>query len=444
MNSIDKRLENIGIQIPRILMPGKDTDMQKWAVVACDQYTSELGYWEDAENFIGNSPSTLNLVYPECYLEEANPEERIKQINFNMSEYLKNDILIENEPAFFLVKRNTGTDVSRYGLMVALDLEAYDYSKDSTSLIRATEGTIVDRIPPRKKIRINATIELPHILVLIDDPEKLVIEPLRAMINQLEVVYDFDLMKESGHITGYKISEPLVIEGIITALEKLSDKERFKKKYSKEDVLLYAMGDGNHSLATAKATWEEIKSNYSGTNLMKHPARWALVELENIHDKGITFEPIHRVLFNMNKDRFFSEIGNSSSYSFENYDSVDKIMTAIKNQNSNEHKIGYCDSETMGIIIIKDPTATIPAGTIQKIIDSYIINDKNAIVDYIHGEDVTEKLGTQNNNCGIFLPAVDKNDFFRTVVMDSAFPRKTFSMGEAHEKRFYVESRRIR
>ena len=177
---------------------------------------------------------------------------------------------------------------------------------------------------------------------------------------------------------------------------------------------------------------------------MKHPARWALVELENIHDKGITFEPIHRVLFNMNKDKLFTLIGNTSSYSFENYDSVEKVMAAIKIQNGNEHKIGYCDSETMGIIIIKDPTATIPAGTIQKIIDSYIINDKNAVVDYIHGEDVTEKLGTQKNNCGIFLPAVDKNDFFRTVVMDSAFPRKTFSMGEAHEKRFYVESRRIR
>ncbi|MCK5201633.1 MAG: DUF1015 family protein, partial [Spirochaetales bacterium] len=202
--------------------------------------------------------------------------------------------------------------------------------------------------------------------------------------------------------------------------------------------------DGNHSLATAKATWEEIKSNYSGTDLMKHPARWALVELENIHDKGITFEPIHRVLFNMNKDKFFSEIGNFCSYSFKNQNSVDEVMTSIKIQSKNEHKIGYCDSETMGVIIIKDPAATIPAGTIQKIIDSYITNDKDAIVDYIHGEDVTEKLGRQKNNCGIFLPAVDKNDFFRTVVMDSAFPRKTFSMGEAHEKRFYVESRRIR
>ncbi|MCK5198097.1 MAG: DUF1015 family protein, partial [Spirochaetales bacterium] len=285
MNNIDKRLEKIGIQIPRILMPAKDSDMQKWAVVACDQYTSELEYWEDAKNFIGESPSTLNLVYPECYLEEDNPEERIEQINFNMNKYLKNDILLENEAAFFLVKRNTGTELSRYGLMVALDLEAYDYSKNSISLIRATEGTIVDRIPPRKKIRINATVELPHILVLIDDPEGLVIEPLKAMIDKLEVVYDFDLMKESGHISGYKITDPSVIEGIISALERLSDKESFKKKYSKEDVLLYAMGDGNHSLATAKATWEEIKSNYSGTDLMKHPARWALVELENIHDK---------------------------------------------------------------------------------------------------------------------------------------------------------------
>lgn len=444
MDSMDKRLEKIGIQIPRILMPGKNTDMQKWAVVACDQYTSELDYWEDAGKFIGQSPSTLNLVYPECYLEESNPEERIKRINLNMSEYLKKDILIENEPAFFLVKRSTGTDLSRYGLMVALDLEAYDYSRDSTSLIRATEGTIVERIPPRKKIRINAPLELPHILVLIDDPEKQVIEPLVGIIDKLELIYNFDLMKESGHISGYKISDPSLVEGIISALENLADKESFKKRYSREDVLLYAMGDGNHSLATAKATWEEIKSNYSGTDMMKHPARWALVELENIYDKGITFEPIHRVLFNMNKDRFFSEIEKNSSFIIEKYDSVDKIMADIKRQSGNEQKIGYCDSEIMGVITIKFPTATIPAGTIQKIIDSYLQNDDEAYVDYIHGEDVTENLGTQKNNFGIFLPAVDKNDFFRTVVMDSAFPRKTFSMGEAHEKRFYVESRRIR
>ncbi|MEA1911582.1 MAG: DUF1015 domain-containing protein, partial [Spirochaetota bacterium] len=370
--------------------------------------------------------------------------ERIKNINLNMDKYLKEGILIENEPAFFLVKRDTGTETPRYGLMVALDLEAYDYSKDSTSLIRATEGTIVDRIPPRKKIRINAPVELPHILVLIDDSDKLVIEPLSSKISLLEKVYDFDLMKKSGHISGYKITDQTLIDGIISGLEKLSDKTSFKQKYSKEDVLLYAMGDGNHSLASAKATWEEIKSSYTGTNLMSHPARWALVELENIYDKGITFEPIHRVLFNFNKDLFFKEIERSSTYKFINFDSIEKIMDELRQQKGKEQKIGYCDSDKLGIIIIEDPSATIPAGTIQKVIDTYLKTDNKASVDYIHGEDVTLKLGIKDNNCGIFLPAVDKNDFFRTVVMDSAFPRKTFSMGEAHEKRFYVESRRIR
>lgn len=444
MNKIDKRLENIGIKIPRILMPGKNIKMDKWAVVACDQYTSELDYWEDVEKIIEKSPSTLNLIYPECYLEESNPEERIKNINLNMDNYLKEGILIENEPAFFLVKRSTGTGYPRFGLMVALDLEAYDYSKDSTSLIRATEGTIVDRIPPRKKIRINAPVELPHILVLIDDPQKMVIEPLKNKINTLEKVYDFDLMKKSGHITGFKITDTADIEQIVTGLEKLSNKENFKNKYSKDDVLLYAMGDGNHSLATAKATWEEIKSNYTGENLMMQPARWALVELENIYDDGISFEPIHRVIFNIDKDLFFKEIEKTSTFTFENYDSIDKIMLEINENNEKEQKIGYCDSKKLGIITIKNPSATIPAGTIQKIIDKYLDNNKNSSVDYIHGEDVTLKLGIKENNSGIFLPPVDKNDFFRTVVMDSAFPRKTFSMGEAHEKRFYIESRRIR
>jgi hypothetical protein len=444
MKTVDERLEKIGIKVPRILMPGKNVALDKWAVVACDQYTSELDYWEDVENFIGEAPSTLNLVYPECYLEEKDPEKRISQINQNMDIYLNNGILIENEPAFFLIKRSTGSGPPRHGLIVALDLEAYDYSKDSTSLIRATEGTIVDRIPPRKKIRINAPVELPHILVLIDDPQKKVIEPLLKNRNNLEQVYDFDLMKGSGHITGYKIVDPDQIEGVISGLETLADPEIFRKKYSVEDVLLYAMGDGNHSLATAKATWEEKKLALSGEELLNHPSRWALVEIENIYDEGIIFEPIHRVLFNYNKEFFFNEIERISNYRFEDLDSVDEIMEKIKSQNSKEQKIGYCDSEKMGIINIENPSATIPAGTIQKIIDSYVVKDQNSHVDYIHGENVTHSLGIKNNNCGIFLPPVDKNDFFRTVVMDSAFPRKTFSMGEAHEKRFYIESRRIR
>ncbi len=444
MNDINKRLEHIGIQIPRILMPSKDISMEKWAVVACDQYTSERDYWKDVEKNTNNSPSTLNLVFPECYLEDPNPDERIKNINQNMDKYLEEEVLVESEKAFFLVKRNTGSGKPRYGLMVALDLEAYDYSKDSTSLIRATEGTIIDRIPPRKKIRINAPLELPHIIVLIDDPEKTVIEPLISQITKLEQVYDFDLMKESGHISGYKVSNKDLTEKIISALEELNNKEKFKKKYSKDNVLLYAMGDGNHSLATAKATWEEIKGNSKNNNIMSHPARWALVELENIYDEGIIFEPIHRVLFNVNTEKFFNEIQKISSYKFKEIDSIDKIIKLISKQTGPEQSAGYCDSEKKGIITIEKPSATIPAGTFQKIIDNYIDNDKKSHVDYIHGKKVTLKLGSENNNCGIFLPSVDKNDFFRTVIMDSAFPRKTFSMGEAHEKRFYIESRKIR
>jgi len=444
MNNINKRLEQIGIQIPRILMPSKNISMKKWAVVACDQYTSERGYWKDVEKITEDSPSTLNLVFPECYLEDPDPDERIKNINQNMNQYLNAGVLVEGEQAFFLVKRSTGSGKPRYGLMLALDLEAYDYSKGSTSLIRATEGTIIDRIPPRKKIRINAPLELPHILVLIDDPEKTVIEPLISQIKKLEQVYDFDLMKDSGHISGYRISDMNLTEKIISSLEELNNKDRFKEKYSKDDVLLYAMGDGNHSLATAKATWEEIKTNSNESEIMSHPARWALVELENIYDEGIIFEPIHRVLFDVDTDSFFKEIDKASTYKFKEIDSIDKIMKIISNQTGPEQSAGYCDSQKKGIITIANPSSTIPAGTFQKIIDSYLGKDKKSYVDYIHGQEVTLKLGSKNTNCGIFLPAVDKNDFFRTVVMDSAFPRKTFSMGEAHEKRFYIESRKIR
>ena len=444
MKNINKRLEKIGIQIPRILMPSKNILMEKWAVVACDQYTSERAYWKDVEKITEDSPSTLNLVFPECYLEDPDPDKRIENINKNMENYLEEGILVEGEQEFFLVKRSTGSGKPRYGLMVALDLEAYDYSKGSTSLIRATEGTIIDRIPPRKKIRINAPLELPHILVLIDDPGKTVIEPLISQIKKLEQVYDINLMKDSGHISGYRVSDMDLTEKLISSLEELNNKDRFKEKYSKDDVLLYAMGDGNHSLATAKATWEEIKANSNESEIMSHPARWALVELENIYDEGIIFEPIHRVLFDVNADSFFKEIDKISSYDFKEIDSIDKIMETIKNQTGPGQSAGYCDSQKKGIITIANPSATIPAGTFQKIIDSYLEKDKKSYVDYIHGQEVTLKLGSKNNNCGIFLPAVDKNDFFRTVIMDSAFPRKTFSMGEAHEKRFYIESRKIR
>ncbi len=443
MNSLKDKFSKVGMIIPNILMPRKDINLQKWAVVACDQYTSEPEYWDSVAQEVGSSPSTLNLIFPEVYLEDDDKEERIKHINAAMKEYLSQGILEDQGQAFFLVERKTPDTPTRWGLMAALDLEQYDFSKDSTSLIRATEGTILDRIPPRKEIRKNASIELPHIMVLIDDPEKTVIEPFTRNASSLEKVYDFDLMKNGGHITGYKIENESSLHQIADALEKLSDPSAFSKKYGNNDVLLFAMGDGNHSLATAKSVWEDTKRTHSGDgDVMQHPARWALVEIENIYDEGLVFEPIHRVIFNSDFNQFTQELEKIGPVEFTSLSTTDEVMKRVSTDEG-RHIIGYVDGERIGVFTVKEPNSTIAAGTAQEAIDS-LVQQENTTVDYIHGQKSTENIGRKPGNFGIFLPALDKSDFFRTVIHDGALPRKTFSMGEANEKRYYVEARKIK
>jgi len=443
MSSLEDKFSKVGMMIPHILMPRRDVDLQKWAVVACDQYTSEPEYWSSVAQEVGSAPSTLNLIFPEVYLEDDDKNQRIERINAAMEEYLAQGILEDQGQAFFLVQRHTPETSPRWGLMAALDLEQYDFSKDSTSLIRATEGTILDRIPPRKQIRKNASIELPHIMVLIDDPEKTVIEPCAAEAASLQKVYDFELMKNGGHITGYKIEDEVSLQRIADALHKLADPASFSKKYGAEDVLLFAMGDGNHSLATAKSVWEDVKQEYSGDkDVMQHPARWALVEIENIYDEGLVFEPIHRVLFNSDFNQFSSELEKIGSVEFTALSSSDEVMKRVASDET-QHIIGYVDAERIGVFMVKNPNSTIAAGTAQEAIDA-LVQKESTNVDYIHGQLSTETLGCKQGNIGLFLPALDKSDFFRTVIHDGALPRKTFSMGEANEKRYYVEARKIK
>ncbi len=442
MADLQQRLEKIALKVPEIYLPARKEHMQEWAVVACDQYSSDTAYWQDVEKIVQKEPSTLHLIFPECYLNEPKPEKRIQAINETMKTYLETGVLAKNEPAFFLVERETASGAVRYGLVVALDLEAYDYSKESKSLIRATEGTIEDRIPPRKKIREGASLELPHILVLIDDPKKTVIEPLAAAKETFECAYDFDLMKNGGHIRGFKVEQKKSIEAIVTAFEKLADRRTFQTRYGTSDVLLYAMGDGNHSLATAKAVWEEIKKDAGSTGtVMDHPARWALVEIENIHDPGIVFEPIHRVLFDCTRDVFFNALEAEGSYTYHEKKTLSEVTASLKDQHSAQ-RIGYCDKNSIGIIELSNPSATIAAGSLQKVIDN-LVEHGNTTVDYIHGDEETYTLGSSDNTIGLFLPAISKDTFFRTIVTDKTFPRKTFSMGEADEKRYYIESRKI-
>lgn len=435
--------ETIALKAPKILLPKEGIDMTKWSVVACDQYTSQPEYWEQVKTLVGTEPSTLNLMLPEVYLEQPDVEDKIKSINEAMLKYIQEKTLVEQKPCFILVDRTTSHSQSRKGLIVALDLENYDYNKGSQTLIRATEGTVVERLPPRIKIREKATIELPHIMVLIDDPKKTVIEPL--LKKQLPLVYDFDLIMNGGHIKGYKIEDEIILKEIAEKISHLADKETFNAKYNVRDkgILLYAVGDGNHSLATAKAIWERVKANVQDpSQVSNHPARFALVELVNVHDESISFEPIHRVVFNVDVADILSamKMFYGQGFSYRGYVSEEDAKKAMSKK-IDCHNIIFLAGRQWGLISIQNPKHNIEVGTLQAFLD--ILINKEIKIDYVHGKDAVEILASQRNNVGFFLPAMNKTDLFRTVILDGALPRKTFSMGEANEKRFYLECRKL-
>ena len=454
-----KIFPSLWIAVPEILLPNSSVDLEKRAVVACDQYTSEPEYREEVMDIVGDDSSTLNIIYPEVYLEEENKVQRIQRIQSYMKDYL--DHVLENKwSCFVLLDRKTAHTESRKWLVVALDLEHYDYSVGSQTLIRATEGTIVDRLPPRIQIRNGAPIETPHIMVLIDDPDKMVIEPLFANRANLQKLYDFDLMMNGGHATGYQIDDEQQIQGVISALEKLAEPKLFQQKYSvrpDKGVLLFAMGDGNHSLATAKAIREEKKKTLTPDQQQNHPARFALVELVNVHDEGLTFEPIHRVLFGVDQSdlfakmqHYFQKINQNSVvniYTYPTAEEMNKYLSIdreIWNPLSAEHHfIRFVHSGTFGILELVRPNLNLEVGNLQSFLDDYLKNNPQVKIDYVHGEETTMTLWSREENMGFILPIMDKGDFFKTVVVDGALPRKTFSMGEAPEKRYYLECRKI-
>lgn len=426
---------SVGVLVPEILLPPKGTDMYKWAVVACDQFTSQKEYWEEARWIIGDAPSTLDLILPEAWLGAQDEQERIARIKEKMQEYLHNGTLVKQPQGFVLVER-TAAGNTRHGLVMALDLEKYDYSKGSGTLIRATEGTIVERIPPRLRIREGAAVELPHILVLIDDPEETVIEPLMAQAEKLPLLYDTDLMLGGGHISGRLVSGEKEIMGVLEALTALSDKAAFEKKYGSKPVLLFAMGDGNHSLATAKANWEKIKATLPEEQREDHPARYALIELNNVHDKGIVFEAIHRNVFGIPGEKL-----------------VEALLQKLREQNGGaeigpeqapaggeKHVIPFYYGDKSGAFIVTEPAVQLAVGTLQNAIDA-VLKELGGEVDYIHGIDVVKELAQKPDTTGFLLPDMEKSELFPTVVYDGALPRKTFSMGEAAEKRYYMEAR---
>lgn len=435
-----KIFDDIGVQVPEIFLPKAGTDLSRWAVIACDQFTSQPEYWQKVEQLVDAHPSTLNLTLPEVYLEAPDEPERIKKIQAGMRDVLAQQVVEPHEGLIYVERTIHGR--TRKGLMLALDLEKYDFTKGSSSLIRATEGTIVERLPPRMKIREGAALEFPHILVLIDDPLRTVIEPISAARQSLEVLYDFELMLGSGHLAGYQVSAELE-EAVISALRLLAQPDVFSQKYgvSNRPVLLFAMGDGNHSLATAKAIWEKMKPVVG----MDHPARYALVEIENVHDEALEFEPIHRVLFGLKSDilsAMQAHFGENFHYSAAG--SAEEMVKRVDSAREGLQAVGLIlPDKGFGVVEIGNPSSNLPVGTIQSFLDLFLKAGGAEKIDYVHGADVTAQLGSLPGNAGFYLPGMHKSDLFKTVILDGALPRKTFSMGEAHEKRFYMEARKI-
>jgi hypothetical protein len=436
-----KTYPEIGIRIPLIYLPRPDVDLQRWAVVACDQYTSQPEYWDQVEKIVGDAPSSLRLVLPEVYLGTPEETQRVQRAQASMSDYLEQGVLEAHQGLMYIERSVAGR--TRRGLLLAVDLECYDYQKGSQNLIRATEGTIIDRLPPRMKIRQGALLELPHILVLIDDPERSVIEPLAKAKENMVACYDFDLMMDSGHLQGYRIEDPELEDQVIQALHALAEPEQFARKYSLKEgqsVLLFAMGDGNHSLATAKAVWDQIKSQTG----MDHPARYALVEIENVHDQGLEFEPIHRVLFNLKGDileAIRAYYGETASYT-PCQDCVE-MVAQVEDQPEGRQAFGIVINHRFGVVRIESPTSNLAVGSLQPFLDSLVDAGHAEKIDYVHGKCIICRLSARPQTVGFYLPHMAKSDLFKTVILDGALPRKTFSLGEAHEKRFYVESRRI-
>ena len=409
-----------------ILIPD-GIDMTKWSVVACDQYTSEPEYWEKVDKIVGDAPSALRISLPEIYLDRDDTPERVSKINETMKEYAP--IFKEYKSSMIYVERTFKTGKVRRGIVGAVDLEEYDFSKGSASLIRATEGTVLERIPPRVAVRENAPLEMPHIMILADDPGKTVIEPLAAEKEGFKCVYDFELMQGGGHIKGWLIPQD-EIERLTAAYEKLADTELFNKKYgtSFKAPLLFAMGDGNHSLATAKTCYENLKKTVSKEEALTSPARYALCELVNLHDSSLVFEAIHRVLFGVDAEKLISAF---NEYCRENSAENDTQSFKI-----------FCGGREL-VLNIENPPFSLAAGTLQHFLDEYI-KENGGSIDYVHGEDVVKRLGSEEGNMGILLPAMPKSALFKSVAQDGVLPRKTFSMGEACEKRFYLECRKIK
>lgn len=434
-------LRDLGVAIPEILLPNAGRDLSRWAVIACDQYTQDRDYWKKVADRAGNEPSILNLILPEVYLEDGDRDSRLGKIRASMREYLDSGVFAPATPGFVYIERKTAYGRMRKGLIAAIDLDAYDWKPESTALIRATEATIKDRIPPRMEIRRGAPLESPHIMLLANDPDGILVEGAGKRARGSDPLYRTTLEPDAGSITGWRIAEAEGIKAITKALEALAKAGTAKDGSS----FLFAVGDGNHSLATAKAVWDEFRASHAAEfasgalNEFDHPARFALVEIVNLYDEGLTFEPIHRVLFGADPSdlsRFVAERLGGSIVGVQDEAALEKLVSSAEST-----RFGFVSRA--GTFALDSPDPALAVSRLQPALDDYLASHPGVTIDYIHGSNEVFRLGERENAVAILLPPVEKDSFFSTIANGGPLPRKSFSMGEASEKRYYLECRKL-
>ena len=431
-----KTLGELGVKIPKILLP-KCLDIKTWATIACDQYTQDKGYWQQVYSTVGSKPSTVKITFPEVYLGESGRQQRIQNIKKEMQSYINQGIFSPPEEEFVYLERTTKYGRIRHGLVVAIDLDTYEWKPFSKALIRATEATIVERIPPRMEIRKEAIIETPHIMLLVNDPKHILVEGLGKRVIKNKPLYQGELMMDSGSVKGWAVSNEYDIEYFRASLQKLAEANTERDG----SIFLFAVGDGNHSLATAKATWEDYKKHHLGVKNCN--MKYALIEIVNIYDTGLTFEPIHRVLFDINPELLINFLGEKLEGKVEYLKGFEDLKNKIDISKSDFGFI-YKKGGTTQFVFMKTNIKELPISQLQPAIDQFLLScNKKGSIDFIHGAEELLRLGSQKGTTAIYLPPIDKDNFFATINGKGPLPRKSFSMGEADEKRFYLECRQI-